>query len=216
MNEKTRKRLEAARAAGKSAMAVPKVRTLRLSTRMQQAAFLTALVQAGGIISRAAKLCGVNRENHSIWLREDETYRRRVDAAIEEANDEIEAEIVRRGQHGYDEPIVYKGKISVDPQTGKPLCVRRYDTTLLIFLAKARMPDKYRERIETETKGTLHVNHSGDVSLSVAAVRQSLLNDAEYLEFQRQRALRDDGQPGHVLAGDIERPLETRSTPGGA
>lgn len=231
-----RERLAAARAAareaaGESAAAQPQSqpqpqpqRRDLPSTEIRQAAFLIAFVQAGGVVSRAAELCGIPKDNHYRWLREDETYRPRVESAIEEANDAIETEIIRRGQHGYDEPIVYQGKISINPETGKPLCVRKYDTTLLIFLAKAKMPEKYRERTETQLTGLLTHDHAIAGGVSIAAVRQSYLEDPEFIEFQRWRALQQDrnGSAGlrpDQLTGPVrpdgERgPLENGPAPG--
>jgi hypothetical protein len=49
---------------------------------------------------------------------------------------------------GWDEPVYYRGAV-----VGQ---VRKYDSTLLIFLLKARRPERFRD--------TVAVQHSGSIS----------------------------------------------------
>ena len=79
-------------------------------------------------------------------------------------------------QMGVDEPVFYQGA-----QCG---AVRKYSDTLLIFMLKARRPEKYRERANVELTG----QGGGPVELddrSAAARIAALLATA--------RARRDDG-----------------------
>jgi hypothetical protein len=46
---------------------------------------------------------------------------------------------------GVEEPIVYQGEITNT--------VRRYSDTLLIFLLKARRPEKFRDNVKVEHGG---------------------------------------------------------------
>lgn len=52
----------------------------------------------------------------------------------------LEAEAVRRAYEGVDEPVFYQGS-----ECGE---VRKYSDTLLMFLLKGMMPNKYRERVD--------------------------------------------------------------------
>lgn len=75
--------------------------------------------------------------------------------AREEAVDNLAAEIWRRAVQGVEVPVFYQRQMcyqkEFDPQTGqmrttrKPLTIRRYSDTLLMFLANAEMPEKYRD-----------------------------------------------------------------------
>lgn len=110
-----------------------------------QRTFLAAFSRTG-TISHAATAAGIDRRNHNIWLT-DPVYRRAFLQAKEEANDYLESEARRRAVEGVDEADGYwydKESNSFKPKG----FVRRYSDTLLIFLMKGAMPDKYRERIE--------------------------------------------------------------------
>lgn len=52
------------------------------------------------------------------------------------------AECARRGLEGYEEPVVYQGKIAM--QDGKPVTVRKFSDNLAMFMLKQRDPS-YRE-----------------------------------------------------------------------
>lgn len=182
------------------------------SARLAQDAFLHALVNCFGNITAAARASGMDRHRHSYWHKRSASYRRRFARAMDEARqlkcDAIEAEIHRRGVLGWEE-VTTTVEIDKDGNR-KEKTVRRNskDTTALIFEAKAEMPEKYRERTEVETKGTVNVNHGGTINL--AALRTEILhNDPDYLEFQRQRALQADVR-------DVDHSTGGGATGGGA
>jgi len=116
--------------------------------------FLEAYAKCG-IITVAAEAAGVNRQCHYAWLKEDPNYPARFADAKEAAADRIDAEIVRRGVTGVDEPVFG----TIYSEEGKPLKkdvvghIRRYSDVLLIFRAKLLRPE-YRERYELEVKDT--------------------------------------------------------------
>jgi hypothetical protein len=60
------------------------------------------------------------------------------------AGETLEAEAIRRAHDGVDEPVYQGGRL-----VGWK---RVYSDTLLIFLLKGLMPEKYRERWEGEVK----------------------------------------------------------------
>lgn len=81
-------------------------------------------------------------------LRErDEAFAKAWDEALAEALDVAEGEIYRRAVRGTVRKVFYK-----DQEIDR---VREYSDTLLIFLAKAHRPEKYRETTNTNITGTL-------------------------------------------------------------
>jgi hypothetical protein len=121
--------------------------------------FLAAYSQCGNV-TRAAEAAGCDRHSHALWLKKDTDYYQAFQEARAMACDRIEQEIYRRGVEGWDEPVWYEGR-----QVGM---LRRYSDTLLIFLAKGNMPEKYKDRAE----------HSHTLSPAMAAL---------YDEWQRVR-----------------------------
>lgn len=127
----------------------------------KQLAFLAAYALTGNI-SRAAQSAQIDRTNHYDWLG-DPAYAQRFEEAKREAAELLEAEARRRAVEGIEEPVIYQGElcpeVATDPETGerrltgKPLTVRKYSDTLLIFLLKGAMPDKYRENAKVEHSG---------------------------------------------------------------
>lgn len=144
----------------------------------KQAAFLAAYAQVGNI-SEAAKLAKCHRSQHYVWL-SDAEYKSAFRSARREAIDRLEGEARRRAVDGVEEPVYQGGK-----QVGT---VTRYSDTLLIFLLKGAKPRKYRDRHTVEHAGKL--NHAHDVDLR--GLRTEMLQNPEYLEFVRARALAAD------------------------
>lgn len=105
-----------------------------------QDAFLASFATQANV-TVAAAVAGVSRQSVYRWRRAAR-FRERWLEAERQADDVIDREIHRRAIEGVEKPVHYKGR-RVDT-------VREYSDTLLIFLAKARMPDKYRERVEVD------------------------------------------------------------------
>lgn len=68
----------------------------------------------------------------------------------------LEDEARRRAFDGWDEPITFKGAITEH--------VTKYSDTLLIFLLKGSMPDKYKDRVATQLSGGIGVDSDFDLS----------------------------------------------------
>lgn len=109
----------------------------RKRTPELDAGFLEALAETGNV-TLSAKLAGVALRTVYDWREEDKDFADQWEDAISEARANIEEEIRRRAMIGVDEPVYQGGKLAGH--------IRRYSDTLLIFLAKATMPEKYRER----------------------------------------------------------------------
>lgn len=147
-----------------------------------QFAFLQALAAEAGNVSAAARRCEQSRGSHYGWLAEvDEqklptptalAYRKLVEAIDNEACDEVEAEIRRRGVKGVEEPVFYQGEI----------CgyVQKFSDLLLIFRAKALMPEKYRERHEVTGANGAPLNPSKitvDVNVNYSEALKTLTDE---------------------------------------
>lgn len=143
-----------------------------------QAIFLATFERSANI-TESCKVAGIDRSTFYDWLEKYETFSLLYNQAKEIANDAVRAEVKRRGMDGVEEPVVSQGQLvyDYDPvideitgeqrkdekgklmwQRGKMVTVRKYSDTLLIFLAKARMPE-FREKQQVEVTG--HVDVSG-------------------------------------------------------
>jgi hypothetical protein len=118
--------------------------------RRAQAVFLEAFAQSANVTA-ACRKAGISRETIYRWQEHDATFSLRFKQAEAEANDVIRAAIFQRAVQGVDKPLHYQGRVVVD-ERGQRLTVKEYSDTLLIFLAKARMPE-FRERQQLEVTG---------------------------------------------------------------
>lgn len=154
----------------------------------KQAAFLAAYALCGANVTAASREAKIDPSTHYDWLKRDRSYPERFEAARQAACDAIEEEIFRRGQIGYDEPIVYKGEISKDKR-GRIVTVRRFSDVLLIFRAKALMPEKYGDRTKLE--------HSTPDNSPLEVVFNSGWYGNDAHEKQRARKATDETQIKH-------------------
>lgn len=108
-----------------------------------------ALLQAYatcGQIAKAAEIAGVDRHMHYNWLREDAAYAVAFAESKKRVADLYEDEATRRAL-GWEEHYV--------DAEGVVRTMSRHSDTLLIFLMKGSMPDKYRERSDVAHHGSL-------------------------------------------------------------
>lgn len=139
------------------------VRLEREERERAQAAFLDAFATSANLRA-ACKVAGVSRTTVYGWQEHDEAFSFRYQQAEADANDVIRAAIYNRAVTGVDKPLHYQGRIVqrevIGPDGKRRLVdatVREYSDTLLIFLAKARMPE-FRDRQHVEHSGSLDVN----------------------------------------------------------
>lgn len=104
-------------------------------------AFLDAFSQTG-IVLAAAEAAGVPRRNVYYWLEHDERFALAFRQAEEDSTQRLEREAWRRAADGVE-------KLSA---SGRPYT--DYSDTLLIFLLKARRPERYRDRYEVRHSGS--------------------------------------------------------------
>jgi len=110
-------------------------------------AYLRALVETGGNMSRACELAEIDRSTpYTAQWKQDEEFQALLCLAQDMGADHLEAEMIRRAYDGVEEPVgFYKGEPSA--------YVRRYSDTLMIFALKAARPEKYAERQRIEHSG---------------------------------------------------------------
>lgn len=122
----------------------------RRHKRIKQRAFIAAFSEVGNI-TRACEIAEISRAQVYRWLgREkghevDPVFAKDFAEAEEHAADRLEQEARRRAVEGVKKPVWYQG--------GECGVVTEYSDTLLIFLMKGAMPEKYKERGRYEHTG---------------------------------------------------------------
>ena len=111
-----------------------------------RARFLAKLA-AGFSIAAACRAERIGRRTAYDWRERDEEFAKAWDAAIEEGSDILEDEARRRAHDGVTKPVYQQGAL-----VG---VVREYSDTLLIFLLKARRPQKFRDNVKVDVSGKL-------------------------------------------------------------
>ena len=132
-------------------MSTPKKRGRMPAIRRKaaQAAFLAAFEKSANV-TQACRAADIDRSTFYDWMEKYETFSLLYHQAEQTANDNIRAEIFRRGHDGWDEAVYQLGKYRGT--------VRKYSDTLLIFLAKARMPEfREKQSLEVTTPGSVEV-----------------------------------------------------------
>lgn len=111
---------------------------------VEKKAQFVKLLRDGATIVLAADEIGVSRTCLYEHRQNDEDFAAAWDVAYEQGTDALEAEAERRALRGVSEPVFHRGEI-----VGH---VQKYSDILLIFLLKARRPDKFRENIDVSNK----------------------------------------------------------------
>lgn len=83
-------------------------------TDTHKKAMLEALKASLGIVSEAAEACGVCRQHHYTWMKDDPEYREQVEAIVDMAIDFAESALKRKIKDGDTTAIIFylktKGK----------------------------------------------------------------------------------------------------------
>lgn len=153
--------------------------------------FLLALAETAHV-GRAVEACGVPVQTIYNWkgrasakpraTGKVEGFSEAWEAALELGTDRLEDEAVRRGVHGTLKPVYQGGKKVGD--------VREFSDILLIFMLKARRPERFKERFAGELSGP----GGGPIEHKDVAARDVLASRIAGLA-SRQRPANDPGQP---------------------
>lgn len=130
-----------------------------------------AAFEEAGTVTKGCKDSGIPRSTVYVWRQHDEAFALAW-ADIEEATTEaMEREAYRRAVEGVSEPLVSAGKLVTNTQ--------KFSDTLLIFMLKARRPEKYRDNVKIEHTGSVEqVNTSVILDGSLAGEARDLLRRA--------------------------------------
>lgn len=110
----------------------------------KQAAFLTALVNCGGVRSKAAKAAKVARATYYRWLKVDPNFSGLYEDAMVQAGHLLEDAATQRCLDGVPKGIYFKGEKVATEVT--------YPESMHMFLLRGIFPEKYRERAEVTGK----------------------------------------------------------------
>ncbi|HXF65635.1 MAG TPA: hypothetical protein VNK67_02905 [Burkholderiales bacterium] len=111
--------------------------------KKDKAAFLEALAETANV-TWACRAAGLPRRVAYEWREADRAFAKAWEEAVELGTDALEDEAIRRGHQGVDKPVYQGGR--------KVGTVREYSDTLLIFMLKARRPEKFKDRAEIDHK----------------------------------------------------------------
>ena len=134
--------------------------------RVKQDIFLAAYAKIG-ILKFAAEAADIHRSTHNYWLENDPEYATRHVDAAEDAADVVEMKLLQRGTVGCRQfkfhegkPVMWKGKDGTDEE--RHYFEDKISDACLIVTAKARRPEKFRERHEVTgaAGGPLSVIHA--------------------------------------------------------
>ncbi len=145
----------------------------------KQRAFLVAL-EEGLTKTGAAKAAKIGRTSIYDWINETDgngkpteraiEFKKRVDAAYTAGTEALIDEAKRRAVEGWDEP-------RFDKEGNETGAVRKYDSTLLMFLIKQRDPS-FRERYEVTGANGSPLNPSKlDINVGYADALKSLSDE---------------------------------------
>jgi len=144
--------------------------TPKKRARSKKELFLDAFAEHG-IVLKAAQSAGISRRVVYQWLEHDEIFTFAYNQAKENAKDVVRAEISRRAVEGWDEEVYQLAKYAGT--------VHKYSDTLLIFHAKALMPE-YRDKSQLD----VNANVSGSIQTSDMSNDLRLLTDEQLAQFK--------------------------------
>lgn len=104
------------------------------SMAVRRACFIEVLRRTGNV-SRAAREAGLASGTVYGQRARNANFAADWDAAVNEAMDELEAELLERAKHGVEKPVFFRGA-----QVGS---VRTYSDALAMFVLRARRPQVY-------------------------------------------------------------------------
>lgn len=91
-------------------------------------------------MAAAARHAGISRGAVYGWAEHDDVFASELREAGIRATETLESEAWRRARDGVPEPVYQHGKV-----VGT---IQRYSDALLMFLLKARAPERYRDRVD--------------------------------------------------------------------
>lgn len=155
----------------------------------QQQAFLDTLAE-GWSLTKAAKVAEVPRKTITDLRDHDETFRLRVEAAMQAGIDCLEDAAVTRGVEGWLEPVFQQGR-----QVGQ---VRKFSDTMLAMQLNGRAAEKYRAPVQSPQANEIGVSFRLAMSQSF-----DLLEQARKRALGHSQASRGKRQKGELPPIDV-------------
>jgi hypothetical protein len=160
------------------------VRLTKEERAAAQALFLQVF-SSTAIVAAACKQAGISRNTVYEWLEKDEPFSFLYHQAELDAQDVVRAAIHRRAVEGVDEPVISQGKLvfiteEVTLEDGtkvlrqRPLTVKKYGDSVLLSMAKARLPE-YREKVDLNVQGNMTHDYTGEFDTETAALGRELI-----------------------------------------
>ncbi len=137
-------------------------------TNFRKKQFLETFSQCPNV-TEACRRCGIHPRLVYVWRDRDVAFAEAWRTAVERGTDALEGEAVRRAFEGRLEPVFYKGA-----ECG---AVRKFSDNLLMFLLRARRPERYRERS----------GHAHEAELSIMSVLEAIDGTTRGLPSDRDR-----------------------------
>ena len=122
----------------------------KAAVRARKIQFLDTYAKLGNVLY-ACMATQIDRTLPYVWMERDPEFKKAYEYADMEHCDRIRNAVFQRGIIGWDEPVVFKGQIAKDPQTGRPVVVRKFSDRMLELAAKAKCPE-FRDKIEHSGK----------------------------------------------------------------
>jgi hypothetical protein len=116
----------------------------RQLTAEELADFLGRLSETANV-TLSAEMAGVSRQGLYNRRSADDAFRAAWDDAVDRGTDALEDEAIRRAAQGTEKPVFQGGR-----EVGR---VREYSDTLMIFMLKARRPERFKDRVAQELTG---------------------------------------------------------------
>ena len=176
--KRTRKRAEPKRRPGET-LTAEQVAAAKI-------AFLDAYA-AHGNVGAACDAARIHRSTVYRWLEHDEPFSLLYTQAKTEYDDLIREEIDRRARRGWSETVYQLAK--------RAGTVRKYSDTLLIFQAKARMPE-YRDKVDVQAHVQAGSDDGADDTAEAAALARGFLFGLGSLAAQRSGNADGSGPSG--------------------
>ncbi len=122
----------------------------RGQTAQLKKAFLQDFAKTGNVSESCLNVGIGRRATVYDWQELDDQFAAGWREAELVSTEVLEAEARRRAVTGVPRLKFDRGVAVTDPSTGEPYVENEYSDTLLIFLLKARAPEKYRERVQMQ------------------------------------------------------------------
>lgn len=137
-------------------------------TKARKKQFLEAFSECANV-TEACRRSDIHPSLVYIWRNRDQAFAKSWTVALERGTDALEDEAVRRAFEGRLEPVFYKGV-----ECG---AVRKFSDSLLMFLLRARRPERYRE----------HFNREPEADSSLMSVLAAIDGTTRGLPSERDR-----------------------------